>query len=71
MKNFADNEKQVYKDINGKEIQIGDIVWDTSTEGFDTYEVFEDEGELAVNVDGTTIYLSEIKTGEVFKIIEA
>lgn len=87
LQNFADAkeacEKAVkeleapksYKDVNGKEIKAGDFVKDL-TIGLDDIvrEVFSDEeegGELAVNVDGTTIYLSEIKTDMLFEIVEA
>lgn len=53
----------VYKDSAGKEIYEGDSLMDL-TPGFvgEISEVFldEDEGELAVNQDGTTIYLYEI-----------
>lgn len=62
---------KVYKDVNGKEIKAGDIVWDMSTEGSEPCEVFEEEGELAVNVDGTTVYFSEIETDKVFEVVEA
>lgn len=55
----------VYKDSAGKEIHEGDSLMDL-TPGFvgEISEVFldEDEGELAVNQDGTTIYLYEIDT---------
>lgn len=55
----------VYKDLAGKEIHEGDSLMDL-TPGFvgEISEVFldEDEGELAVNQDGTTIYLYEIDT---------
>lgn len=55
----------VYKDSAGKEIHEGDSLMDL-TPGFvgEISEVFldEDEGELAVNQDGTTIYLYEMNT---------
>lgn len=55
----------IYKDSAGKEIHEGDSLMDL-TPGFvgEISEVFldEDEGELAVNQDGTTIYLYEIDT---------
>lgn len=61
---------KVYKDVNGKEIKAGDFVKDLSTEGSEPCEVFDEEGELAVNVDGTTVYFSEIETEKVFKIVD-
>lgn len=55
----------IYKDSAGKEIHEGDSLMDL-TPGFvgEISEVFldEDEGELAVNQDGTIIYLYEIDT---------
>lgn len=62
---------KVYNDVNGKEIKAGDFVKDLSNEGSEPCEVIEDEGELAVNADGTTIYFSEIETEKVFEIVEA
>lgn len=62
---------KVYKDINGKEIKAGDFVKDLSTEGSEPCEVIEDEGELAINADGTTVYFSEIETDKVFEVVEA
>lgn len=61
---------KVYKDKNGKKIKAGSLVKDLSVEGSEPCEVFEDEGELAVNVDGTTVYLSEIETDKVFEIVK-
>lgn len=61
---------KVYKDVNGKEIKAGDFVKDLSTEGSEPCEVFDEEGELAVNVDGTTVYFSEIETEKVFEIVD-
>lgn len=55
----------IYKDSTGKEIHEGDSLMDL-TPGFvgEVSEVFldENEGELAVNQDGTTIYLYEMNT---------
>lgn len=55
----------IYKDSTGKEIREGDSLMDL-TPGFvgEVSEVFldENEGELAVNQDGTTIYLYEMNT---------
>lgn len=53
----------IYKDSAGKEIHEGDSLMDL-TPGFvgEISEVFLDEDELAVNQDGTTIYLYEIDT---------
>lgn len=55
----------IYKDSTGKEIHEGDSLMDL-TPGFvgGVSEVFldENEGELAVNQDGTTIYLYEMNT---------
>lgn len=51
-------------DVNRREIQVGDKIVDLS-DGWQTAEpceVFVDGEELAINVDGTTIYLSEIET---------
>lgn len=53
----------MFKDLYGKEIKAGDMVRDIDTG--EIIEVFADEdenNELAVNVDGTTVYLSEIDT---------
>ena len=61
---------KVYKDVNDKEIKAGDFVKDLSTEGSEPCEVFDEEGELAVNVDGTTVYFSEIETEKVFEIVD-
>ena len=62
---------KVYNDVNGKEIKAGDFVKDLSVEGSEPCEVIEDEGELAVNADGTTVYFSEIETDKVFEVVEA
>lgn len=62
---------KAYKDVNGKEIKAGDFVKDLSTEGSEPCEVIEDEGELAVNVDGTTVYFSEVEIDKVFEVVEA
>lgn len=82
LQNFVDAKKaceeavkeleapKVYKDKNGKKIKVGSLVKDLSVEGSEPCEVFEDEGELAVNVDGTTVYLSEIETDKVFEIVK-
>lgn len=55
----------IYKDSTGKEIHEGDSLMDL-TPGFvgEVSEVFldENEGELAVSQDGTTIYLCEMNT---------
>ena len=59
---------KVYKDVNGVEIKAGCRVKDLSADGEET-EVFEDEGKLAVNVDGTTVYLSEIETDKVLEVV--
>ena len=62
---------KVHKDVNGKEIKAGDFVKVLSTEGSEPCKVFDEEGELAVNVDGTTtVYLSEIDTEKVFEIVD-
>lgn len=83
LQNFVEAEKacekaleelqapKVYNDVNGKEIKAGDFVKDLSSEGSEPCEVIEDEGELAVNADGTTIYFSEIETEKVFEVVEA
>ena len=60
--------KKVYKDVNGVEIKAGCRVKDLSADGEET-EVFEDEGKLAVNADGTTVYLSEIETDKVLEVV--
>lgn len=59
---------KVYKDVNGVEIKAGCRVKDLSADGEET-EVFEDEGKLAVNADGTTVYLSEIETDKVLEVV--
>ena len=59
---------KVYKDVNGVEIKAGCRVKDLSADGEET-EVFEDEGKLAVNVDGTTVYLSEIETDKMLEVV--
>ena len=59
---------KVYKDVNGVEIKVGCRVKDLSADGEET-EVFEDEGKLAVNVDGTTVYLSEIETDKMLEVV--
>lgn len=59
---------KVYKDVNGVEIKVGCRVKDLSADGEET-EVFEDEGKLAVNADGTTVYLSEIETDKVLEVV--
>lgn len=60
-----------YKDSQGVVIKEGDMLMDL-TPGFvgETNEVFydEDEEELAINQDGTTIYLSEIET-EIYTLV--
>lgn len=61
---------KVYKDVNGKEIKAGDFVKDLSTEDSEPCKVIENEGELAVNVDGTTVYFSEIETEKVCEIVD-
>lgn len=60
---------KVYKDVNGVEIKAGCCVKDLSADGEETEEVFENEGELAVNADGTTVYLSEIETDKVLEVV--
>jgi len=60
--------KKVYKDVNGIEIKAGCRVKDLSADREET-EVFEDEGKLAVNADGTTVYLSEIETDKVLEVV--
>lgn len=60
--------KKVYKDVNGVEIKAGCRVKDLSADGEET-EVFEDEGKLSVNADGTTVYLSEIETDKVLEVV--
>lgn len=60
--------KKVYKDVNGVEIKAGCRVKDLSADREET-EVFEDEGKLAVNADGTTVYLSEIETDKVLEVV--
>lgn len=59
-----------YFDVNGKQITEGKNVKDLES-GYVT-EVFidEDDNELAINIDGTTIYLSEVETEEYLQIIE-
>lgn len=59
---------KVYKDVNGVEIKAGCRVKDLSADREET-EVFEDEGKLAVNADGTTVYLSEIETDKVLEVV--
>ena len=59
---------KVYKDVNGVEIKAGCRVKDLSADGEET-EVFEDEGKLAVNADGTTVYLSEIETDKALEVV--
>lgn len=59
---------KVYKDVNGVEIKVGCRVKDLSDDGEET-EVFEDEGKLAVNADGTTVYLSEIETDKALEVV--
>lgn len=59
---------KVYKDVNGVEIKAGCCIKDLSADGEET-EVFEDEGKLAVNADGTTVYLSEIETDKVLEVV--
>ena len=59
---------KVYKDVNGVEIKAGCRVKDLSADGEET-EVFEDEGKLAVNVDGTTVYLREIETDKMLEVV--
>lgn len=59
---------KVYKDVNGVEIKAGCRIKDLSANGEET-EVFEDEGKLAVNADGTTVYLSEIETDKVLEVV--
>lgn len=59
-------------DVNKKEITLGCKVADL-TEGWgdeEPKEVFADGEELAVNVDGTTIYLSEVETEQCCLIVE-
>lgn len=59
------------KDLYGKEIKAGDMVRDIGTG--EIIEVFADEdenNELAVNVDGTTVYLSEIETEFNLMVVE-
>lgn len=60
---------KVYKDVNGVEIKAGCRVKDLSADGEETEEVFENEGELAVNADGTTVSLSEIETDKVLEVV--
>lgn len=62
------NVPKAYKDVNGVEIKAGYYVKDLSADSEET-EVFEDEGNLAVNADGTTIYLSEIETDKVLEVV--
>lgn len=61
----------MFKDLYGKEIKAGDMVRDIGTG--EIIEVFADEdenNELAVNVDGTTVYLSEIETEFNLMVVE-
>lgn len=61
----------MFKDLYGKEIKAGDMVRDIDTG--EIIEVFADEdenNELAVNVDGTTVYLSEIETEFNLMVVE-
>lgn len=64
----SEEAPKVYKDVNGVEIKVGCRVKDLSADGEET-EVFEDEGKLAVNADGTTVYLSEIETDKVLEVV--
>lgn len=82
LKNFEDASKaaaeavkaidDVYKDVNGNEIKTGDFIEDLS-EGFEgeINEVFETEDGLAINQDGTTIFLFEVETEKYCKIVKA
>jgi hypothetical protein len=61
----------MFKDLYGKEIKAGDMVRNINTG--EIIEVFADEdenNELAVNVDGTTVYLSEIETEFNLMVVE-
>lgn len=82
LENLADAKKaceeaveeieKTFLDVNGVQIKVGDYLEDL-TKGFEGQinEVIEDEGQLAVNVDGTTIYLNEIDNSTFSKIVSA